>query len=163
MFHLNARVHFNEVEAFIFIHQELDGAGVLISDLTQGVLQLFANLFTQLWRNAGGRRFFQQLLMPALNAAFAFAECHYLAVLVGENLKLDVARSLDKFFHVQIAITESCRSLRMRRLIKLRQLFCSADHTHAAPTAPSRGLQDHGIAHLFRRFESIVFALDHPF
>ena len=39
MLHLNARVHFDEVEIAIAIHQKFDGAGIGVADLRHGRAQ----------------------------------------------------------------------------------------------------------------------------
>ena len=54
--------------------------------------------------------------MPPLNRALALAQAHHVAVLVGQNLELDVPRMLDILLHVEIAIAEGRRRLRLRRL-----------------------------------------------
>ncbi len=33
MLHLDARVHLDEVQAAVFVHQELDGAGIHVADV----------------------------------------------------------------------------------------------------------------------------------
>ena len=50
--------------------------------------------------------FFDQLLVAALDGALAFEEHLDVAVLVSEDLKLDVARPLDELFHVHLAVAE---------------------------------------------------------
>ncbi len=49
MLHLDARIHLDEVQPPVLIHQELDGAGVPVSDLRQRLAQDAANLS----RNSG--------------------------------------------------------------------------------------------------------------
>ena len=44
--------------------------------------------------------------MPALHAAVAFPEVDHVAVQIGEDLDLDVPRSIDVFFEVDVAIAE---------------------------------------------------------
>src|ERR1700734_3008621 len=39
VFHLNTRVHLNEVEIALLIHQEFDGAGVAVADGAEGLAQ----------------------------------------------------------------------------------------------------------------------------
>src|SRR6516162_2981561 len=110
MLNLNSRVHLDEVQAAIFVHQKLDSAGVPVTDLRQRLHQNSANAITQFlaYRHRWG--FFHQLLMPPLNAALPLAQTDDVAVLVGQHLKLDVPRSLDELLHVKIAVTEgACR------------------------------------------------------
>ncbi len=51
MLHLDARVHLDEVEPAVFIHQKFDGAGIDVADLGQRLAQHLANLVAQLRRN----------------------------------------------------------------------------------------------------------------
>ena len=48
MFYLNARVHFDEVELAVFIHEEFDGAGIHVADFRQRLLQHAADFRAQL-------------------------------------------------------------------------------------------------------------------
>ena len=44
--------------------------------------------------------------MPALDRAFALAQMNDVAVLVGQQLNLDVARALHQFFQIDRAIAK---------------------------------------------------------
>ena len=46
-----------------------------------------------------------QLLMPALNRAFAFAQMEHVAVLIGEHLNLDMPGAARYTFNVDAAVT----------------------------------------------------------
>ena len=63
------------------------------------------------WVDLDRWRLFHQLLMAALDAAFALAQADHVAVLVGQHLELDVARALDELLHVEIAVAEGGRRL----------------------------------------------------
>src|SRR5580765_2999521 len=155
MLHLDASVHFNKVEAPIFIHQELNRANIHITDFRKRLFQFLANIATQLLRYARGRRFFQQLLVPALDAAFALAQADDAPVRVAQHLELNVARPLNELFHVEIAIAEGRRGFRLRGVERTFQFGLTADHAHAAAATASRSLHDHWIANLrcpFTRF-----------
>src|SRR5689334_5712298 len=73
MLHLNTRVHLDEVESPVLVHEELDRARVGISDLGQSLREDLANLVAQFGRDLRRWRLLQQLLMPPLYAAFALA------------------------------------------------------------------------------------------
>src|SRR5947209_6386479 len=77
--HLNAGVHLDKVHAFIFIHEELNGASILVANFSQAVFQLLADLLSQFRTDASRWRFFEQLLMTPLDAAFTLAEGYYFA------------------------------------------------------------------------------------
>ncbi len=106
MLNLDARVHLDEVELAVFVHQELDGAGVLVADLGEAAAEGLADLLAHLGRDLQRRRFFDQLLMAALDGALALEERGHMAVLVGQHLELDVARLLDELLHVELAVAE---------------------------------------------------------
>src|ERR1039458_1821612 len=86
--------------------------------------------------------------MTALNRALAFKERPHAAVLVGQNLKFNMARILDKFFQVQIAIAKSAGRLAESRLEEIGQLLRVANDSHAAPATAGLGLQYHREANL---------------
>ncbi len=110
MLDLDAGVHLDEVQPPVFIHQKLDGPGVLIADFGQAMLQRAPDLIAHLRRDLQGGRFFNQFLMAALDGAFALKESGDVAVLIGQHLELDVAGLLDELLHVELAVAESiCR------------------------------------------------------
>ena len=58
--------------------------------------------------------------MAALDGAFALKERDNVAVLVGEDLELDVARLLDEFLHIELAVAEGVGSLSEGGMEKIR-------------------------------------------
>ena len=70
--------------------------------------------------HGGRRRLFEQLLMPALDGAFALAENLDVAVLVRQNLKFDMPRVLDQLLQVHVGIREGRLRLRLRLRKKAR-------------------------------------------
>ena len=48
MFHLDAGVHLDEVDLAVFVHQELDGAGVPVADVLEALLDGRAEFGAQL-------------------------------------------------------------------------------------------------------------------
>src|SRR6185312_13257238 len=102
-----------------------------------------ADLLSQFGCYLGGRRFFEQLLVPALNAAFALAQTHDISVLVGKNLELNVARVLDILLHVEIAVAEGRCGFRLCSRIEHWEFRLRADDSHSPAAAPRRGLDNH--------------------
>ena len=51
MLHLDARIHLDEVDLAIFIHQELNRPGVPVADIFQRLLDRLAQLLAQLRRH----------------------------------------------------------------------------------------------------------------
>ena len=95
MLHLNPRIHLDEVQPAVLIHQKFDRARIGVADLGQRLAQNLADLIAQLRRHLRRGRFFQQLLMPPLDRTFSLAQAHHIAVLIRQHLKLDVPRMLD--------------------------------------------------------------------
>ena len=110
MLHLDARVHLDEIKLAVLIHQEFDGPGVDVADFGERLAEHGRQSRAQFRRHLRGGRLFQQFLMPPLNGALALAQAHNVSVLVGQNLKLDVPRMFDEFFHVKVAVAEGRRA-----------------------------------------------------
>ena len=81
--------------------------------------------------------------MPALDRALALAEVDHVAVVIAENLELDVARRLDVLLDVDVADAERRLGLALRRLDRVRQLARRAHDAHAAAAAAGGRLDDH--------------------
>src|SRR5205085_6042844 len=84
--------------------------------------------------------------MPALNRTFAFAEMNIIAVRVGEDLNLDVARALDGLFEIDGRVAEGSRRFRLRGRKSSSYLSFTCDQSHAFAAAARRRLEHHGIA-----------------
>src|SRR5579863_816898 len=96
--------------------------------------------------------------MAPLNRALAFPQADDVAILISQNLELNVPRPLDKFLHVEVAVAEGRRRLLLRRFEKRRQFFFAADNAHATPAATRRGLDDHWKPDLPRPLQSLAIA-----
>ncbi len=103
---LDARIHLNEVELAVGVHEELNRTCVLVADFCEAAAERIANLLAHLRRHLERRRLFNQLLMAALNGALALEEGNHFAVLVGQDLELNVARLLNELLHVELAVAE---------------------------------------------------------
>ena len=106
MFHLQTRVHFHEVVVVVLVEQAFDGAGVEVVDGLRCFDGHVAHAGAQLWVESDGGAFLDELLAAALQAAFAFAEVDDVAVVIAEQLKLDVAGGFDETFEVDASVAE---------------------------------------------------------
>src|ERR1700676_694647 len=104
MLDLDAGVHLDEIKLAVFVHQELYRAGILISNLREAMLEGAPDVLAHLWRHLQRGRFFDQLLMTALDRTLALVEHGHSAMLIGEHLELDVTRLLDELLHVKVAV-----------------------------------------------------------
>jgi hypothetical protein len=84
MLDLHARVHLDEMELAVFVHDELNGAGIDVADPGQRGFQHLADAGTQFGRHLHRGRLFHQLLMAPLDAALTFTQAHDFAVTVTE-------------------------------------------------------------------------------
>ncbi len=111
MFHLNTRVNLEEVETAVRAKQELGGAGIDIGDGANQLNRCLRHAFAQLFIDGWGRRFFDELLVTALDAALALAEVHHVAMRICNELHLDMTSGVDGFLKVDAIITEGAPGL----------------------------------------------------
>ena len=92
VFHLNAGVHLDEVEFLIVhIHQEFDGARAFILHMGADFPGHFADIGALGFGQIGGRGAFHDLLVAPLHGAVTFPQVPNIALLVAQDLHLDVA------------------------------------------------------------------------
>src|SRR3954462_5462937 len=94
--------------------------------------------------------------MPALHGAVAFTEVNDRAVLVAENLKLDVSRPSEIFLHVHVAIAERRQGLGAGELERAREVVRILRDTHPLAAAAGRRLDDDREADLLRVLQRFV-------
>ena len=159
--HLDARVHLDEEPVTrLGVHQEFHGSGVLVADLPGqahgGVAQGMAHGVGQVHR--GGD--LDHLLVAPLDRAVALVQVHHVALLVGEDLHLDVLGVLDEALEEDGAVAEGVLRLRARLIEQPVQLLGRAHHAHAAPAAAVGGLDDQREADTPRHLHGGVAVLD---
>src|SRR5204862_1062862 len=106
------------------------------------------------------RRLLDQLLMAPLDRAFALAEVDDDAVVIAENLELDMARRLDVLLDVDVGDAEGRFRFALRDLDRVRQLRRRPHHPHPASAASRRRLDDDGKADVLRYLQRLVFTVD---
>src|SRR6266446_2880453 len=79
--------------------------------------------------------------MAALDGTFALEQMDGVAVVVGENLDLDVPRTLDVLLDVEAAIAERCFAFTGHRADRACDILVALDQAHTLATATSRGLE----------------------
>ncbi|GAA4010595.1 hypothetical protein GCM10022280_04810 [Sphingomonas swuensis] len=104
----------------------------------------------------GGRRFLDHFLVAALDAALALAEVEDVAVLVAEQLDLDMARALDELLDEHPVVAEAGEALALGRLEAVAHVLFGPGEAHALAAAAGRGLHHHRIADLARDPDRIV-------
>ncbi len=150
VFDLESRIHLHEVEVAGAVEQEFDGAGADVADLARNGHGSGSHAHAQL--GVHGRRggFFDDLLVPALHGAVAFAEVQDVAVRIREHLDLHVTRFDHGTFEDQPAVAERLGRFRSRRAEGVRQVRRALHQAHAATAAASGGLHHHRVADAVR-------------
>src|SRR5262249_23748077 len=146
MLDLDARVHLDEIELPLLIPQELYGSGVAVADLFHGLHHSRPELLAGCSIDCRRRRFLNQLLVPALDRAFALAQVHDISLTVAQYLESDVARPVDESLHVNIGSAKGLLRFAPRRLKSRDQLGWAVHDTHASAAATGCGLDDQRIA-----------------
>src|SRR5262249_8031918 len=111
----------------------------------------------------GGRGLLDELLMPPLQGTIALEEVDHVAVLVAEELDLDVPRLFEILLQEDAAILECGLGLLPGGLVAIDEAMVVSGDAHAAAAAAGRGLDQHGIADLPRDLESLILGGDQSF
>ena len=160
---LDARVHFDEhVLAGALpdrVDQEFDRAGV---DVVQRLRELHGVPVQRLpdaFVEVRGRRDLNHLLVAALDGAVALEEVHDVALGVGQDLDLDVARAQDGLLEEHGGVPERGVGFAHGGLQGLRERFAGVHAAHAAPAAAGNGLGEDREADLVRGGDQFVQVL----
>ncbi len=160
MLDLEARVHLQEVEALVLPCDELDGAGgIIVHGLGQRD-RLLAHLAAGGLIEQRRRRFLDDLLVTALDRAFALAEIDDVAVLVAQHLDLDVAGIDDELLDEDAVVAERSLGLRLGEVEALGDLGRRMRDPHALAAAAGGGLDHHGVADLVGDLDRVLVVLD---
>ncbi len=93
-------------------------------------------------------RLLDHLLVAALDGALPLEEMDRIPVVVGQDLKLDVAGLLDVLLDKDAPVAERGRGLPLRPVHRPRKMFGLVDDPHALAAAPGRRLDEHRIANV---------------
>ena len=144
---LDARIDFDEVPAIgVGIEEEFDGAGVAVAGFArQGdgrAAEFLADRGRQMRR--GGD--FDHFLVAALHGTVAFPQMQQIAVMIAQDLNLDVAGAGDVFFEEYGGVAE-CRERFVLRFLQARvEIGGLAHHAHPSPSAAHGGFDDDRVA-----------------
>ena len=155
---LDARVDLDEVVGAVLGDQELDGARVGVADVTRDLQRVVSQARAQRLGQRPRGRVFDDLLVPALHRAVALVQVDDVAVVVAQDLHLDVLGALDQLLEEDRIVAERLARLGARALQQLGELGRGAHDAHAATAAAARGLDDHGEANLVRERARVVDA-----
>ena len=150
MFDLKPGVHFEEIEVLVAIDDELDGPGAGVTDRLGQRAGLFAHGLAGGFVKEGRGGFLDDLLVAALDRAFAFMQIDAIAVLIGQHLNLDVAGLGDEFLDEDAVIAKAVGRLVLGAFEALARLLIVPRDAHALAAAAGAGLDHHRIADLVR-------------
>ena len=145
MLHLQAGVHLDEGELLVLI-QELQRAGIAVAELGEAGGGDGAERVALRAGQYRGTGLLQQFLVPALQGAVALAEMHHVAVRVGHDLQLDMARAVQVFLDIHRVVAEAGPGLGAGDAPCLLDLVRALGHLHAAAAAAGGSLDQHRIA-----------------
>ena len=157
---LNAGVHFYKVVVAALIDKELHRAGVHIADGFCDLDGITVQSVSYLLGHAPCRSKLDDLLIAALQGAVTLAEMAHIAVLIGEDLHLNVLR-LDKvLLDEDIVVAERLLGLALDKLKCRDDLLGRIAQAHAAAAAACGCLEDDGEAEAYRLFQCLLAALE---
>ena len=151
MLDLQAGVHLHEIEPAVRIDNEFDRAGPGVIDGPGCADCGVAHCAACLIRHAGRRGFFQNLLMAPLDRAVPFEQVYRIAMLIAEDLDLDVPGLFQVFFQKHPVVIERAQRLPLCRTQRFTE-FRRAVHCPHAPAAAARRCLEHDRKTDFFRF-----------
>ena len=158
--HLQAGIHFQEIEVAFLVDDELHGARRAVVHRPGQGHRLLAHGLAGFFVQQRGGGFFEHLLVAALDRAFALAQVDDVAVLVGQHLDLDVPRFLDVLLGEDAAVAEGRDGLVGGPLEPVPALGVVVHHAHALAAAAGGGLEHHRVADLPGDLHGMVGAVD---
>jgi hypothetical protein len=133
---LDARIALDEeVLSGLGVHQELDGAGVLVAGRTRELHGVGQDALAQAIVEVGRRRHLDDLLVAQLHRAVALEQVHDIALAVAQHLDLDVPWPRHDLLQEEGAIAERRLGLALAAHEGLVHLLGPGHGTHAAAAA----------------------------
>ena len=160
MLHLQARVHFHEVQTALAIQQKLDRARAHVIHRARRAAAGFGERLAQIFGKQRRRSLFDDFLMTALHAAIALEDADDVAVGISEDLHLNVARLDQVLFQQHGIVAERGCSLALAAGQRSSKLLRRIDTAHALAAAARIGLDHHRIADRIRLLLQELRAID---
>ena len=157
---LQAGVDLEERDQPVLADQVLDGARAVVAGFLADALGRLVDLLALRVGQERRGRLLDEFLEAALQRAVAGARDDDVAVLVGDDLRLDVARLVQVALDEALAAAECGDGLAGGRVEQLGDLLDGAGDLHAAAAAAERGLDRDGHAVLLGERDDLVGVLD---
>jgi len=132
----------------LLVDEKLEGARVLIADRPSQAYGVTGEGISEFLVEAQGGRDLHHLLVAALHRTIALVEVDHVTRGIGEDLNLDMSRSLDKALDEHGAIAEHGGRFGGGSGEPVLQLAGLADDSHAPATAALGGLDHQRVADL---------------
>ena len=149
MLDLEPGVDLHEIVVFVAVQQKFDGAGIGVVGRLGRLDRGLADLLRQFRRQVEGRGDLHQLLVAALDGAVPGTEMDGLAVLVGDDLHLDMLGVEHHLFQVDRVVVEGGHGLLAGDLVLFLQILVTVDAADAPAAAAGGGLEHQRIAVFF--------------
>ena len=148
VFHLQAGIDFQEVEVTFVIQQEFNCASADVADRLAKSLGGQTDTLPQILVHRPRGRLLDQLLMPSLDGALALPQVNDVAMIIAQQLNLNVASPLHHALQIDLAVAEGRLRLPSGRGYGCRQFCPRSGRTDTHPPPTGSRLQHHRIAHL---------------
>ncbi|MNV43416.1 hypothetical protein D3C71_1351280 [compost metagenome] len=148
MLNLDAGVHLHEIELPVRTEKELQRPCAGVSDCLRSAHGRFAHGLPDIRREHRARRLLDKLLPPALHRAVTFAQIHHIAVIVGDNLDLDMLHARQVFLQVYTGIAERLLGFLLGRGDLLDQRLLVLGNANSLASAAGSRLDDDRVADL---------------
>ena len=157
--YLDAGVHLDEVVVAVPVHQELHGAGVDVAHILGDLHGVGVELVQGVLGDAPGGGELHHLLIPALERAVALSQVDHIAVLVAQDLHLDVLGLHQIFFNEDVVIAEGLTGLALDQLKGGLDLLRAVAAAHAPAAAAGGRLENDGETVGNGLFQGLIGAL----
>ncbi len=156
VFHLQARVHFQEIEVLGAIDDEFHRAGAGVSDGLSQCDGLFAHRLAGRFVQERAGSFFHNLLLATLDRTFPFAQIDAIAMAVTQHLNFDVARLCDELFDENPVIAKAVGGFVLGGLEPFAGLIIIPGDAHTLATATGGSLDHHRVSDLVRNRDGLI-------
>ena len=156
---LEARIGLDEREAALIarghigVDQKLEGAEIVVAHFLRHPHRGACQPIAHRGRESRTRRYLDDLLIAALDAAFALPQVADVARAVADDLHFDVTRARHQLLDIHVAVAERRARLGLAALVCFLDFVGARDGTHAAATAARHGLDHDRCAVAQRREE----------
>ena len=156
MLHLNPGVHLDEVVAAVLIHQKLHRTGADVPHRAGNFHGIPAQRLHRLLRDGPCRGELHHLLIPPLERAVPLAQMIDVAVLVRQDLHLNVLGLHQILLHENIAAAEGLLRLAVDQLIGGADLLRAVAAAHPTTATAGSSLQNHRKAEGYRLLHGVL-------